>query len=65
MDSAPRYSAEAAAIVSSGKVMQALFPGNNYKVGVGLHDSSAALIPYLVNFMNHLSSFLRVPGVSA
>jgi sugar (pentulose or hexulose) kinase len=37
-------------IVSSGKVMQALFPGNNYKVGVGLHDSSAALIPYLVNF---------------
>ena len=37
-------------IVSSGKVMQALFPENNYKVGVGLHDSSAALIPYLVNF---------------
>jgi sugar (pentulose or hexulose) kinase len=37
-------------IISSGKVMLALFPGNNYKVGVGLHDSSAALIPYLVNF---------------
>jgi sugar (pentulose or hexulose) kinase len=37
-------------IISSGKVMQALFPGNSYKVGVGLHDSSAALIPYLVNF---------------
>jgi sugar (pentulose or hexulose) kinase len=28
----------------------AAFPGNNYKVGVGLHDSSAALIPYLMNF---------------
>jgi sugar (pentulose or hexulose) kinase len=24
--------------------------GNNYGVGIGLHDSSAALIPYLVNF---------------
>lgn len=24
--------------------------GGDYKVGVGLHDSSAALIPYLVNF---------------
>ncbi|RYU90907.1 carbohydrate kinase [Mucilaginibacter terrigena] len=37
-------------IVASGKVRPALFPGNNYKVGIGLHDSSAALIPYLVNF---------------
>jgi len=26
------------------------FMGNNYFVGIGLHDSSAALIPYLVNF---------------
>ena len=23
---------------------------NNYCVGIGLHDSSAALIPYLMNF---------------
>jgi sugar (pentulose or hexulose) kinase len=37
-------------MLSSGKVLPALFPGNNYKVGIGLHDSSAALIPYLVNF---------------
>ncbi|MES2268686.1 MAG: FGGY family carbohydrate kinase [Bacteroidota bacterium] len=37
-------------IFPANKVMPALFPGNNYKVGVGLHDSSAALIPYLVNF---------------
>ncbi len=29
---------------------KAVFPGNNYLVGIGLHDSSAALIPYLVNF---------------
>ena len=28
----------------------AVFPGNNYLVGLGLHDSSAALIPYLLNF---------------
>ncbi len=37
-------------IMGSDKVMPAAFPGNNYAVGVGLHDSSAALIPYLVNF---------------
>ena len=29
---------------------KAIFPCNNYLVGIGLHDSSAALIPYLVNF---------------
>lgn len=39
-----------APIVSSDYVVPAAFPGNNYSVGVGLHDSSAALIPYLVNF---------------
>jgi len=39
-----------APIVSSKHVMPAAFPGNNYAVGVGFHDSSAALIPYLVNF---------------
>jgi sugar (pentulose or hexulose) kinase len=32
------------------QVLPAVFPGNSYVVGVGLHDSSAALIPYLVNF---------------
>ena len=31
-------------------MLPAAFPGNNYFVGIGLHDSSAALIPYLVNF---------------
>lgn len=37
-------------IMASDAVVPASFPGTNYKVGVGLHDSSAALIPYLVNF---------------
>lgn len=32
------------------KVMPAIFPRNNYNVGIGLHDSSAALIPYQLNF---------------
>ena len=32
------------------KVMPAAFPGTSYLVGAGLHDSSAALIPYLINF---------------
>ncbi|WP_121809438.1 FGGY-family carbohydrate kinase [Mucilaginibacter kameinonensis] len=31
-------------------VLSAEFPGSTYKVGIGLHDSSAALIPYLVSF---------------
>ena len=31
-------------------VMQSSIPGGNYAVGIGLHDSSAALIPYLVSF---------------
>lgn len=39
-----------APIHASNEVMPAVFHGNNYKVGVGLHDSSAALIPYLVSF---------------
>ncbi|HVW14698.1 MAG TPA: FGGY family carbohydrate kinase [Mucilaginibacter sp.] len=37
-------------IVDSDSVLPANTPGSNYVVGVGLHDSSAALIPYLVNF---------------
>lgn len=39
-----------APIVPSSQVLPASFPGNNYGTGVGLHDSSAALIPYLVSF---------------
>lgn len=39
-----------APIVSSDSVIPAAFPGNNYAVGPGFHDSSAALVPYLVNF---------------
>lgn len=37
-------------ILPGNEVLPAVFEGNNYSVGVGLHDSSAALIPYLVNF---------------
>lgn len=39
-----------APIALSDEVVPALLPGSNFKVGIGLHDSSAALIPYLVNF---------------
>ncbi|MGI4021004.1 MAG: FGGY-family carbohydrate kinase [Janthinobacterium lividum] len=39
-----------APLMSAEQVLPAAFPGNNYSVGIGLHDSSAALIPYLVNF---------------
>ena len=39
-----------APIVAGDDVFPASFPGNGYGVGVGLHDSSAALIPYLVSF---------------
>lgn len=42
---------EKLAPITSGKeVFDATFPGNNYKVGTGFHDSSSALIPYLINF---------------
>ncbi len=34
----------------SDAVVRSSIPGSNYLVGVGLHDSSAALIPYLVSF---------------
>jgi len=37
-------------IVPSNKILPAIFGGAKYKVGIGLHDSSAALIPYLVSF---------------
>lgn len=39
-----------APIEPATKVYNAISPGGNYHVGIGLHDSSAALIPYLVNF---------------
>lgn len=39
-----------APVIGSDQVVPAAFPGNNYAVGAGLHDSSAALIPYLVSF---------------
>jgi sugar (pentulose or hexulose) kinase len=39
-----------APITSFDTVMPAVFPGSKYPVGIGLHDSSAALIPYQVNF---------------
>ena len=39
-----------APLVSCTEVVPAAFPGNSYQVGIGLHDSSAALIPYMVNF---------------
>ncbi|AYD47639.1 MAG TPA: FGGY family carbohydrate kinase [Arachidicoccus soli] len=39
-----------APIFPSNQVIQTQFMGKEYLAGVGLHDSSAALIPYLVNF---------------
>jgi len=39
-----------APLAAYDEVSKAAFPGNNYLVGTGLHDSSAALIPYMVNF---------------
>lgn len=39
-----------APIVPSDQTVSATFPGNSYGVGTGLHDSSAALIPYLKSF---------------
>jgi sugar (pentulose or hexulose) kinase len=42
--------AKLAPIEPSTRVHPASFPGTNCQVGIGLHDSSAALIPYLVNF---------------
>lgn len=39
-----------APIIPSDEIIPATFPGNSYGVGSGLHDSSAALIPYLTSF---------------
>lgn len=37
-------------IEPANSTLKASFQKTNYKVGIGLHDSSSALIPYLVNF---------------
>jgi sugar (pentulose or hexulose) kinase len=39
-----------APLVPSGTVVPSTFEKKNFLLGVGLHDSSAALIPYLLNF---------------
>ncbi len=39
-----------APIFPGDQVMQSTFPSENYMTGVGLHDSSAALIPYIESF---------------
>lgn len=39
-----------APLTPSDAVLKPVFPGSNYNVGIGLHDSSSALIPYLVSF---------------
>ena len=39
-----------APIIESDKALPVVLNDMHYKVGVGLHDSSAALIPYLVSF---------------
>jgi sugar (pentulose or hexulose) kinase len=39
-----------APIAPSNGVVEPVNPGDNYRVGIGLHDSSAALIPYLASF---------------
>jgi sugar (pentulose or hexulose) kinase len=39
-----------APVIPGDEVVSAKFEGKEIKVGTGLHDSSAALIPYLVSF---------------
>lgn len=39
-----------APIAPADQVVPATFPGSSYGAGIGLHDSSAALIPYLKSF---------------
>ena len=39
-----------ATILPSDTTIKTNFEGHSFEIGVGLHDSSAALIPYLVNF---------------
>lgn len=39
-----------APISEADEVVDSTFLGSEFKVGIGLHDSSSALIPYLLNF---------------
>jgi sugar (pentulose or hexulose) kinase len=39
-----------APIIKGNSLVKTTFPGSGYFVGSGLHDSSSALIPYLLNF---------------
>ncbi len=39
-----------APVAAADTTFPSAFPGTGYQVGIGLHDSSAALIPYLVSF---------------
>ncbi|MGZ4000831.1 MAG: FGGY-family carbohydrate kinase [Mucilaginibacter sp.] len=39
-----------APIASADTVVETSYQGNKFAVGVGIHDSSAALVPYLVSF---------------
>lgn len=39
-----------APVVEADEVFSANFPGSTFVIGSGLHDSSSALIPYLLNF---------------
>ncbi|MEO6722680.1 MAG: FGGY family carbohydrate kinase [Ferruginibacter sp.] len=39
-----------APVLPANEVLPAALPGSKFFVGIGLHDSSAALIPYIVNF---------------
>ncbi len=45
-----RLLSKLAPILSSDTIVEVEFKGNQYKTGIGLHDSSAALIPYQVSF---------------
>jgi L-fuculokinase len=38
------------AFTAADSISETIFEGKKYQVGIGLHDSSAALIPYLTNF---------------
>lgn len=39
-----------APILRNKETLNSIFPGSRISVGIGFHDSSAALVPYLVNF---------------
>ncbi|WP_156309310.1 FGGY-family carbohydrate kinase [Sphingobacterium endophyticum] len=45
-----RIEEKLAPIVNADEVFSANFPGSTFLIGSGMHDSSSALIPYLLNF---------------